>query len=123
MATTTRHEQISMRFLDHAEAEFERGDMLQASEKAWGAVAHYVKSVAVANGWPNGSHRDIADNTRRLLDRTPDPDGNRLKFALVNMLHVNFYEEDLDPKDVRLGVRYARALVEAMRGVESTADA
>ena len=77
MATTARHEEISIRFLDHAEEEFEKGDMLQASEKAWGAVAHYVKPVAKANGWSDGSHRDIANNARRLLDRTPDPDGNR----------------------------------------------
>ena len=47
--------------------------MLQASEKAWGAVAHYVKSVARANGWPNRSHRHIAENAGRLLDLTPDP--------------------------------------------------
>ncbi len=123
MATTTRHGQISYRFLDQAEAEFERGDMLQASEKAWGAVAHYVKSVAKANGWADGSHRDIANNARRLLDRTPDPAGNRDKFAVINALHVNFYEEDLDATDVERGIRHARALVEAMRAVESTADA
>ena len=68
MATTTRHEEISYRFLKHANEEFEKGDMLQASEKAWGAVAHYVKPVAKANGWSDGSHRDIANNARRLLD-------------------------------------------------------
>ena len=120
MATTTRHEEISARFLDHADEEFERGDMLQASEKTWGAVAHYVKSVAKARGWPDGSHRDIADNARRLIDLTPDPDGNRTKFALINVLHVNFYEEELDSKDVKLGIGHARALIDAMREAESS---
>ena len=105
-------------FSDHADEEFEKGDMLQASEKAWGAVAHYVKSVAKARGWPDGSHRDIWDNARRLLDLTPDPNGNRRKFALVNVLHVNFYEDDLDPKDVELGIRDARTLIDAMREAE-----
>ena len=119
MATTTRHEQISYRFLDRAEAEFERGDMLQASEKAWGAVAHFVKSVANANGWADGSHRDIADNARRLIDLTPDPDGNRDKFVVVNTLHVNFYEEKLDPRDVGRGIRHARSLINAMKEVGS----
>ena len=118
MATTIRHEEISGRFLDHADEEFEKGDMLQASEKAWGAVAHYVKSVAKARGWPDGSHRDIWDNARRLLDLAADPDGNRTKFAMVNVLHVNFYEEELDPKDVRLGIRHARELIDAMREAE-----
>ncbi len=119
MATTTRHEEISSRFLDQADEEFEKGDMLQASEKAWGAVAHYVKSIAKVRGWPDGSHRDIADNARKLLDRTPDPDRNREKFALINMLHVNFYEEELDPRDVELGVRHARALIDSIREAES----
>ena len=123
MATTERHEAIRAVFLDHAEEEFEKGDMLQASEKAWGAVAHYVKSVAKANGWSDGSHRDIAVNARRLLDLTPDPEGNRKRFALINMLHVNFYEEDLDPKDVEVGIRDARLLIDAMREAESTVDA
>ena len=123
MATTARHEEISYRFLEHANEEFEKDDMLQASEKAWGAVAHYVKSVAKANGWSDGSHRDIAVNARRLLDLTPDPEGNRKRFALINMLHVNFYEEDLDPKDVKLGIRDARLLIDAMREAESLVDA
>ena len=121
MATTERHEAISAVFLDHAEEEFEKGDMLQASEKAWGAVAHYVKSVAKANGWSDGSHRDIAVNARRLLDLTPDPEGNRKRFALINMLHVNFYEEDLDPKDVEVGIRDARWLIDAMKATEYAA--
>ena len=119
MATTTRHEEISDRFLEHAGEEFEKGDMLQASEKAWGALAHYVKSVAKARGWPDGSHWDIANNARKLLDLTPDPEGNRTKLALINMLHVNFYEEDLDPEDVELGIRHAHVLIDAMREAES----
>ena len=119
MATTARHEEISDRFLDQADEEFERGDLLQASEKAWSAVAHHVKSVAKARGWPDGSHRDVADNARRLLDLTPDPDGNRVNFSHINRLHVNFYEEDLDPKDVELGVRLARTLIDAMREAET----
>ena len=118
MATSTRHGEISARLLDHADEEFEKGDMIQASEKAWGAVAHYVKSVAKARGWPDGSHRDIADNARRLLNHTSDPDGNKDKFSHINMLHVNFYEEDMHPEEVERGIRHARALIDAMRKAE-----
>ena len=119
MATTARHEEASDRFLEHAGEEFERGDMLQASEKAWGAVAHYVKSVAKARGWPDGSHWDIANNARKLLDLTPAPDSNREKLSHINVLHINFYEEVLDPKDVKLGIKDARVLIDAMREAES----
>ena len=122
MATRTRHEEISQRFLDHAEAEFQKGDMLQASEKAWGAVAHYVKSVARTNDWPNTSHRDIADNAGRLIRRTSDPKGNKRKFRLVNALHANFYEENLQSANVEIGIEDARALIDAMRQVKRTQD-
>ena len=37
------------------------GDLLQASKKAWGAVAHYLKSVAKYRGWQNRTHRDLTD--------------------------------------------------------------
>ncbi len=45
-----RHVQISQRFIPRAEEWFEKGDMPQASEKAWGAAAHYLKSIAKRQG-------------------------------------------------------------------------
>ena len=115
MATTARHQDISKRFLKHARREFEQGDLLQASEKAWGAVAHYVKSVAHEEGWPDGTHSDIAKNARKLIVMTDEPDSNRLKFMAMNALHVNFYEDDLDEDDVRISVQDARTLIAAMK--------
>ena len=46
VVTAEQHREISAQFLDHAEDEFRKGDLLQASEKAWGAVSHHVNSVA-----------------------------------------------------------------------------
>ena len=46
MATAEQHRKISTQFLEHAEDELRKGDLLQASEKAWGAVSHYVNSIA-----------------------------------------------------------------------------
>ncbi|MCY4437059.1 MAG: hypothetical protein OXE05_06965 [Chloroflexi bacterium] len=56
MATAEQHREISLQFLDHAEDELRKGDFLQASEKAWGAVSHFVSSVARQRNWPLGSH-------------------------------------------------------------------
>ena len=93
MATVARHQDISNRFLEHAEEEFEKGDLLQASEKTWGAVAHCVKSVARKHGWPNKSHRDVSNNADRLIRLTEDPRQNQRLFHVVTNLHVNFYED------------------------------
>ena len=54
VVTAEQHREISAQFLDHAEDEFRKGDLLQASEKAWGAVSHYVNSVARQRKWPLG---------------------------------------------------------------------
>lgn len=119
MTTTARHQDISRTFLEHAEIEFEKGDLLQASEKAWGAVAHYVKSIAKENGWQDGSHRDIAENARTLIRLTADPDGYGRMFQAMNALHVNFYEEHLHEDDVKRSIADARALIAAMKTAEA----
>ena len=115
MATVQRHTEISDRFLEQAEREFRAGDLLQASEKAWGAVAHYVKSVAQEMGWPDSSHGDVNRNAKRLIRRTSDPNGYGRMLQAINALHINFYEENLDPDDVERSIQDARTLIDAMR--------
>ena len=72
MATAEQHRAISSQFLDQAEGEFQKGDLLQASEKAWGAVSHYVNFVARLQGWPLGSHRDLIRNANDLIQSRSD---------------------------------------------------
>ena len=38
----TEHVETARQFLNDADREFEAGDMLQASEKLWGAASHVV---------------------------------------------------------------------------------
>ncbi len=119
MTTTTRHRAISDRFLDQAEIEFDRGDFLQASEKAWGAVSHYVKAVAKENDWPHRSHKNTEDNSAIITALTDDPERNDLRFTAVQALHHNFYNDDLSESRVRAGLRAARELIAEMEKVES----
>lgn len=119
MATTERHRQISATFLAHAEEELAKGDLLQASEKAWGAVAHCIKSIARARDWPNKSHSDVRNNARRLLNRSSNPALNKLTFRAVQFLHNNFYEDLLDAEDVQDGIADAKRLVEVLNDVDS----
>ncbi|MCY4652410.1 MAG: PaREP1/PaREP8 domain-containing protein, partial [Dehalococcoidia bacterium] len=46
----------SQRLIQHAEEKLAEGDRLQASEKAWGAVAHYFKHIAAQRGWRYVTH-------------------------------------------------------------------
>ena len=119
MTTTTRHRAISDEFLDQAELEFDRGDFLQASEKAWGAVSHYIKAVAKENDWPHRSTKNSEDNSVIITSLTDDPQLNDVRFAAVQALHHNFYNEDLPESRVRAGLRAARELIAEMEKVES----
>ena len=117
MTTADRHSETSSRFLEQAEAEYAAGDLLQASEKAWGAVTRYIKAVAEQNGWDHYSHSHIRRNANRLLRLTDAEAANRDKFTHVERLHINFYESDLKPVDVRRYMDDARDLLETLKRV------
>ena len=118
MATAERHTEISDRFLRQAEAEFRKGDMLQASEKAWGAVAHFVRAVAEQQGWISGSHRDTNRNALELIRVTPNPDELKALLGVVNSLHANFYEDFYEREMVESGIEAAGVLIAEMRAVQ-----
>ena len=111
MTTPAQHERISERFLDHAEAEFEKGDMLQASEKGWGAVAHYVKSVAKERGMRDGAHWHINAAATEMIKFLDDHRLPTKNLNSANGLHRNFYESDMTPEQVREGLDSARELI------------
>jgi hypothetical protein len=117
LATADRHTETSRQFLEQAEAEFEAGDLLQASEKAWGAVARYVKAVSALNGWDHYSHYHIRRNAIRLIGLTSSDRANRNRFTHAERLHANFYEGDLDRVDVRQYMNDACDLIETLKRV------
>ncbi len=115
MTTADRHTETSAKFLEQAEAEFEAGDLVQASEKAWGAVSRYVKAVSSQHGWDHYSHYHIRRNAIRLIRLTSAERANRDRFTHAERLHANFYEGDLEPVDVRCYMDDARDLLEALK--------
>ena len=115
VATAEQHREISTQFLDHAEDEFRKGDLLQASEKAWGAVSHYVNSVARQRNWPLGSHRRLIENANELINRDPDnANARRRLLRSMEALHANFYQAYLDEDSVRDGIEDAKDLIRAL---------
>ena len=116
MATTERHRDISTLFLEHAADEYRKGDLLQASEKAWGAVAHCANSIARDRGWDLGTHRHLAENIKRLISRDPANASHRRRLLRsVESLHANFYQEFMDEDSVREGIDDARELIGALK--------
>ena len=87
-----KHTTISREFFAKAEDALVQDDLLQASEKLWGASAHMVKAVAEFRGWQHGGHRDLFDVVNRLAKETGDLELRPL-FHIANSLHSNFYED------------------------------
>ena len=84
------HDVHSRRLIAHAEIELEKGDRLQASEKAWGAVAHRLKAIAERRGWEYTAHRHVYRIAERLADEMGDPQILVL-FYVANGMHQNYY--------------------------------
>ena len=91
MVETTDHTAVSREFIVKAGDHLEEGDLLQASEKAWGAAAHQVKAIAQNRGWVHRGHADLFRAIENLASETGQPEIIRL-FNSASSLHVNFYE-------------------------------
>ena len=118
MATEARHREISDQFLDQAVEEYRRGDLLQAAEKAWGAVAHRISAIERRRGWPTGRHRLTVKHAEDVLGELSHPDPYLTLFDAVEHLHVNFYQDHLADNRVLRGIRAARRLVDILTDID-----
>ena len=100
---TDYHTETAREFLIKGRAHLAEGDLLQASEKGWGAAAQMVKAVAETRGWRHSTHGDQYRTVDRLADELP---GQRLRllFRSASALHQNFYEGDMPEKTVADGL-------------------
>ena len=117
MATAERHAEISEIFLDHAEDLFRAGDPLQASEKAWGAVAHCLKSIAERRNWPSGSHQALSVIKTRLAEESDDPARITSLYRSAELLHKNFYEDWLEDDAVERCMGRVRELIAILQEI------
>jgi hypothetical protein len=101
--------------------ELEQGDLRQASEKGWGAVAQMLKSIAEQRGWDHKGHRLIRRAASRLADETGDNEIRRL-YRVADSLHINFYEDLDTTADVESGLEDVRRLLDKLEPLIGNAD-
>ncbi len=92
------HTVTARELLAKAEVAVDQDDLLQASEKGWGAAAHVVKGYAQRRGWPHNGHRMLYQAVNRLGQETGDGQ-LRVLFSVASALHSNFYENWM-PKEM-----------------------
>ena len=80
------------KLLKGAEEEYAKGDLVQASEKLWGAVASLLNAIAEVRGWKHVSHRDYHIIVDNLFKETNDRE-LLICFDAASKLHANFYHD------------------------------
>ena len=89
--TPSQHKQTSQRFIQQAAIELADNDLLQSSEKTWGAAAHAVKSIAERRGWQHDTHSRLFTAANRISRENRSPE-ILLLFRVASDAHKNFYE-------------------------------
>ena len=89
------HADTAREFLIASDEEFDKDDLVQGSEKLWGAAAHAVMAVAQQRGWDFRSHRSLKNAAIRLSREQGDP-LIEAQFAAAEKFHRNFYHDDME---------------------------
>ena len=112
-ASAEKYMRMSRQFLAQAQEEFDKGDMLQASEKAWEAAAQAVKATAEQNGWEHDTRGRLFENIDRISQETGDDDLH-VHFHVANSLHQNSLEGWQADEFVQSGIRQVTLLVDKL---------
>ena len=113
-ARIRKHLNQARDYWNNAPHELARGDVCQAGEKGWGAVAQLTKAVATDRGWQHFGQVEIRDIIRAIADESEDRDAIRRSLMHAEMLHGNFYEINLDYTDTSLALEDATFLMQTL---------
>ena len=111
-----RYFRLSQRLLKHAQQQLELGDTVQASEKAYGAVSHAVKSYAELRGWNHYNHYRVGLVLDQLRDEENDPSLTE-GYDAIESLHKNFFEHEMEVTRVKDRVDTARNLIDKLESL------
>ena len=100
--TADEHLQAALEMLRHSDEQFDSGDVLQGSEKLWGASSHAVTAVAKKRGWPYGKYRARVTAVNRLADEFGEPSLSS-NFFIARQFHNNFYRDFMEDDDIEEG--------------------
>ncbi len=90
-ASDSKYANMSRDYMAQAEDCLRHGDLVQASEKSWGAAACALKSIAEQRGWNHRSHSLLNDLSGQIADELRSSE-LRDMFAVARSMHQNFYE-------------------------------
>lgn len=96
------HGQICVAFLRLSREYLNKGQLLQASEKGWGAAAHAAMFLAESRGWRYKEHWEFETEViSRLARETGNTEVYRWGRS-ANELHRNFYRDEQDDREIAI---------------------
>ena len=114
-----RYFQLSQRLLKHAQEQLDKGDTVQASEKAYGAVSHAVKSYGELRGWNHYNHHRVGLILEQLHEEWDAPELST-GYLAVKALHDNYFEYELGRVQVQAGIDAAKDMVEKLEEIRQS---
>jgi hypothetical protein len=106
----------SHELLAKAEEALAQDDLLQASEKGWGAATHVVKGIVQRRGWRHSDNRDLCQIVSHLALEAGDKEINTL-FSVGIALYMNSHEDWMPREFVEDGLGRIRRLLQKLEGL------
>ena len=94
-----KHTRLAWQLLNQADHELMAGDLLQSSEKLWGATSHALKALCESRGWRHSKYAQREYAVKRLtaeLNRPAILDA----FRVAEACHANFYNDWLTAEEL-----------------------
>ena len=112
---------IGRRFLYQAAQHLLDGDRLQAGEKAWGAVAHGLKTIGEQRGWNHKNHQQIENIGRHIVVEFNDHELSEAVSDVYHNGHRNFYENQNTWAEMKETVALAEQAMHALEAIQQLA--
>ena len=90
-----KHTRLAWHLLEQADHEMLAGDLIQSSEKLWGATSHALKAYCESRGWRHGKYAQRAYAVKKLAAEKGD-ESIVSAFKVAESCHANFYNDWLE---------------------------
>ncbi len=112
------HDIHSERLIRHTEEKLAEGDRLQASEKAWGAVAHRLKAIAERRGWEYNTHAQVYRIIKQLAVERDNKQITVL-FSAAKGFHQNYYIDAMPIEELNDEMENVKELLRLLEQADS----
>jgi peptide methionine sulfoxide reductase MsrA len=103
------YEKNAFNYLKNAEENLGKNELSKAGECLWGAVAEFVKAIAILSDHTANSHKKL----RRIAYQL----GLQKEMKIAEKLHVNYYENFLDKEEFFEYYEKIQALIKKLQNI------